>query len=81
MTQIFKLLNPKAIIAGFALGIIVVSLYTPSPTIVYKFPTPYNQNTVYIDKNDSCYKYQAKKVPCDEKAQRQPLVEDFSSVE
>lgn len=80
MTNAFRLLHPKALLFGFCIGIIFVALYTPQPKVVYKFPSPYNQDTVYMDKSDNCYKYEAKKVECSGNAERQPLMEDFSPV-
>ena len=50
---------------SFIIGLIVVYFITPLPTIVYKYPTPYNtENVVYENQNSVCYKYNVNKVNC-----------------
>lgn len=76
----FKL-HPFFLLASFALGILFVYLSAPEPTVVIKFPTPYNVNRiVYKDKADNCYKYKADEVDCPKeksKIKDQPIMEDF----
>lgn len=66
---------------AFAIGMLAVYLTAPPPTIVVKFPSPYNVGKVtYRDKADNCYKYVAEDVPCPKDAARirsQPIQEDF----
>jgi hypothetical protein len=54
---------------------------TPPPTVIRKFPSPYNTNNlVYKDKDDKCYKYKHKKVSCNETDKSvvdQPVLENF----
>jgi len=55
----------------FAFGLLIGLFYTyiqdPSPTIVYKYPTPDNVGQIiYQDKAGVCYKYGLEKVECPE---------------
>jgi hypothetical protein len=55
-------------------------MVSPAPHVVVKFPSPYNQDIVYRDKSNTCYKYQADKGSCpmDKSAiKSQPVIEDF----
>jgi hypothetical protein len=69
-------------VGAFAVGILFVYLMAPTPTVVVKFPTPYNAGKVtYEDKSQTCYQYSAEKVTCDAaggaSVKPQPIVEDF----
>ena len=44
-------------------GIIFSVLYTPEPTIIIKYPTPYN-NITYKDDAGICYKYKPNVTTC-----------------
>jgi hypothetical protein len=67
---------------SFAVGLFLVYVFHPPPTVVVKFPSPYNAGkVVYEDKNNSCYKYKADRVDCPKDkslVKPQPLFEDFS---
>ena len=40
-------------------------MFTPPPTIVYKYPTPDNAEKItYIDNSKVCYKYRSEVVDC-----------------
>ena len=75
-------INPFYFFVSFAVGLFLVYIFNPPPTVVVKFPSPYNAgNVLYKDKNDTCYKYEAEKVSCPEDKSRikpQPIVEDFA---
>lgn len=66
---------------AFAIGLFLCYITNPKPTIIVKFPSPYNAGKVlYKDKGDSCYKYNASKVSCPiDKSliKAQPIYEDF----
>ena len=66
---------------AFAIGMLAVYLTAPAPTIVVKFPSPYNVGKVmYRDQADNCYKYGAEEVKCpsDQSVIKpQPILEDF----
>jgi len=67
-------------LGAFAVGILYVYLTSPEPRIVMKFPSPYNQDVVYKDQNETCYKYQAESSSCPLDTsiiKAQPIVEDF----
>jgi len=66
---------------AFAVGILCVYLMAPTPTLVVKFPTPYNAGKItYEDKANTCYNYSAEKVSCPSSGPvlPQPIIEDFS---
>ena len=53
------------ILLGLFIGFFIVYVTTPKPKIVIKYPTIDNINdTTYVDKNGTCYKYYAKEIPC-----------------
>lgn len=52
-------------LCAFAVGLFFVYIFQPQPNIVVKFPSPYNQETIYKnEKTKSCYKYNAENVSC-----------------
>ena len=58
-------LHPVAFVIAFCVGILYVYTVQPEPTVVVKFPTPYNAGQqVYTDKAGTCYTYQADQVAC-----------------
>ena len=73
-------INFHVFIIAFAIGILYCYLITPTPDVIIKFPTPYNQDIIYKDKTDTCYKYKAEKKECPldkNKIKAQPINEDF----
>ena len=65
MINLLEYVNPLAFFVAFCLGIFIVYISVPDPTIVIKYPTPDNVETnVYKDMSDTCYKYKAKEVDC-----------------
>ena len=73
-------IRPLYLIVAFFLGMVYVHFSTPTPSVVLKFPSPYNAGAVlYRDNSDTCYRYQAQKVECDKDAQPQPIVESWNS--
>jgi len=52
-------------IIAFGIGMFLAYVTTPSPQIIYKYPTPENSNTtVYLDNANNCYKYKPNKMDC-----------------
>lgn len=57
--------DPFWFIISLAIGLLLVYISTPSPEIVYQYPTPENcNNSIYADDANNCYKYKAKRVSC-----------------
>ena len=63
--MLFDKIHPLYFLLAFAVGLLVCYLYNPSPTMIVKFPSPYNAGqVVYRDDSNTCYKYTADKVAC-----------------
>lgn len=81
MIDLLKSINLLYFAIAFAVGMFAVYVSNPPPSVVVKFPSPYNAGKVlYKDKNDACYRYKASKVACPSKKdeiKQQPLFEDF----
>ena len=83
-TMLLDKIHLLAFFTAFAIGILLCYITKPKPTIIVKFPNPWNvDQTVYKDKvNSQCYKFKADKVSCPSDGlliKPQPLHEDFSS--
>jgi hypothetical protein len=61
--ELFNKLNLFYFILSFSIGIFFVYIFEPKPHILYKYPTP-NDNTIYNDLANNCYKYSSTKVKC-----------------
>ncbi len=58
-------IKPLFFFAALAVGLMFTYLLAPQPTVVVKFPTPFNAGKVlYRDATDGCFKFNANKVPC-----------------
>lgn len=81
----FDKINLLYFVAAFSIGICIVYVTNPPPTVVLKFPSPNNVGKfVYKDGSDNCYKYNSEKVNCyDGKKNKksntipQPITENF----
>ena len=63
--NIFDYIDLKWFIASFALGLFLVYCTAAKPTIIIKYPTPENSDTlVFKDDADNCYKFNSKEVEC-----------------
>jgi hypothetical protein len=63
--NLFNKLDPLAFILSLTIGFFIVYIFGPRPTILYKYPTPDNENkTIYLDNVDNCYQYHSEKVSC-----------------
>ena len=76
-------INPFYFFFSFAIGLFFVYILTPTPSVIVKFPSPYNAGHVtYKDKSDTCYQYKADKIACPinkELIKPQPLFEDYAN--
>ena len=62
---LLKRIKPLYFFVSFAVGLLVVYMFTPPPQVVVKFPSPYNAGSViYNDDSNSCFVYKADKVAC-----------------
>lgn len=65
MANLFRKIKPLYFFVSFAIGLLIVYVFTPPPEVVMKFPSPYNSgNIIYKDTNNMCYKYDASKSAC-----------------
>lgn len=63
--NLFNKLDPIVFLLSLTIGFFIVYIFGPRPTILYKYPTPDNENkVVYQDNTDNCYKYSSQKVTC-----------------
>lgn len=66
MINLLEYVNPLAFFIALFVGIFIVYLSVPEPKIIIKYPTPENvDKNIYKDGSDTCYKYQANEVDCD----------------
>lgn len=74
--RLLNRIKPIWFFAAFGVGLCICYVFTPSPTVVVKFPTPANAGKiVYRSEADesSCYSYKADRVQCTANAKEQPL--------
>ena len=62
--MIKEFFDPFWFIISLAIGLFLVYLSSPSPDIIYQYPTPSNINTIYADDANNCYKYNSQEVAC-----------------
>ena len=63
--NIFSYIDIKWFLISFAVGLLVVYTTMAKPTIVIKYPTPENSDTmVFHDDVDNCYKFNTDEVKC-----------------
>jgi hypothetical protein len=63
--NLFNKLDPVVFLLSLTIGFFIVYIFGPRPTILYKYPTPDNENkVVYQDHMENCYKYNSQKVEC-----------------
>lgn len=73
----FKFINFKIFFIVLVVGIFINYLRGSSKKIVYKFPTPENNNIVYNTNNDDiCFKFNSRQVNCDENSFGTPIIEN-----
>ena len=60
-----KYIDFRIFFISLALGIFLVYLNQPTPTIIYVYPTPENVGRIqYKDKVGNCYNFTASEVKC-----------------
>jgi hypothetical protein len=69
-----KIVNIYVFIISLAIGTLFVYLSTPTPTVIYVYPTPDNISKVeYVDKAKNCFQFQSSEVPCTSNSKDIPL--------
>jgi len=65
MFELFYQLHPFVFLLSFSIGTYLCYAYSPKPQRVIKKPTPANnQQTIYMDSQGSCYRYQTNSIAC-----------------
>ena len=63
--DIRSIIDFKWFILSLSIGLLVVYLTIPKPTIILKYPTPENSDEmVFKDDVNNCYKFKTTEVPC-----------------
>ncbi len=58
-------IDPLVFLIALGIGMFFAYIYVPKPTIVYKYPTPFNANQIiYRNNAGTCYKYDVDEVKC-----------------
>lgn len=71
------IINCKYFFISLCLGLFFVYIFSKQPEIILKYPTPETENNlIYQDKNDICYKYKSKEVKCGENSKNIDLQEN-----
>tara|TARA_B110000967_G_C18719716_1_gene476989 strand:+ start:185 stop:436 length:252 start_codon:yes stop_codon:yes gene_type:complete len=66
--NILSVIDLRWFIISLGIGLLVVYLTIPKPTVILKYPTPDNSDTlVFTDDTDNCYKFKTKEVTCPNK--------------
>jgi hypothetical protein len=69
-----KIVNIYVFIISLAIGTLFVYLSTPTPKVIYVYPTPDNISKVeYVDKAKNCFQFQSSEVPCTSNSKDIPL--------
>lgn len=76
-------LSPFWFFASFSFGLIACYVIAPKPTIVVKFPSPFNAGKIhYRDDSDNCFVFNSSKVACPSDpslVKKQPLMVHMES--
>tara|TARA_B110000971_G_C19890700_1_gene445170 strand:+ start:102 stop:356 length:255 start_codon:yes stop_codon:yes gene_type:complete len=63
--DIHSIIDFKWFILSLSIGLLVVYLTMPKPTIILKYPTPENSDEmVFKDDVNNCYKFKTTEVSC-----------------
>lgn len=60
----FEKIDPLVFIISFGIGLFIVYVSSPKPTVIIKYPTPENNDMIFHDDGDNCYKFNINEVPC-----------------
>jgi hypothetical protein len=71
--------KPVYFFVALTIGLIACYVMAPTPTVVVKFPSPFNSGKiVYRDTSENCFEFKAQKVKCTPGAIKQPVTEEMS---
>lgn len=63
--KISKLINVKAFLISFAVGLLYIYLTDDYKKVIIVYPTPMNKDKkVYVDKANNCFKYNLTDTKC-----------------
>ncbi len=63
----FNLISFPAFFISLVIGLLLVYIFNPTPTVIYVYPTPDNIDKLqYMDNANNCYEFKAKEVKCPE---------------
>jgi hypothetical protein len=61
----FHLISFPAFLISLAIGLLIVYIFNPTPTVIYVYPTPYNIDKLqYKDNANNCYVFSSQEVKC-----------------
>lgn len=70
-----KFINFKIFFFFLAIGIFINYIRGTQKNVIYKFPTPDNNNIIYNTSDPNmCFKFENKQVDCDENSYSTPIV-------
>lgn len=55
---------PFYFLLSLCIGLFLTYTLTPTPDVIIKYPTPDDQNSIYKDDADNCFKFLSKEVDC-----------------
>jgi hypothetical protein len=60
-----KYIDLRLFLISLAVGVLLVYVYQPTPTIIYVYPTPDNvDKLLFKDKAENCFRFEANEVKC-----------------
>ncbi len=63
----FQYINPFYFFMALFVGLFITYISTPTPDIIFKYPTPENAGKIiYKDNASVCYRYKSQEVACPE---------------
>ena len=63
--MIGKYIDFRIFFISLAVGLLLVYIYQPAPTIIYVYPTPENVNKIqFKDKTNNCYHFKSNEIKC-----------------
>lgn len=69
--KFFNKLEFFPLLMGFTIGIFIVYILKPAAVVIVKYPNLDNvKDTVYRDRNGTCFKYDIQEVDCDKSEDR-----------
>ena len=57
-------INPIVFFISLFIGLLITYVTTPTPDVIYQYPTPENLSQTYIDEANVCFQYKKKKITC-----------------